>query len=629
MSNFLTPDEMDEQIKHLLESPSKQPISVPVANEVSLSPSETIGTEKPVGTGSNDVLFTRPSLPVKELGANGSPSSPQAPFKNHDVLDFDGLDIKNPVELLLMLDDNIMTGGVKLHDWQIQFMIDFADPKHTKDSPFRAAVQACNGSGKDKYIIAACAVWICMRYMSVECPITSSSGNQLDNQTSAHIERLCHKANALFGPMWKINYRYYECQHKTSDGVPVPSVLKLFATDEAGKVEGYHPTEAGKKMAIFTSETKSIPDEITSALVRCVGYTHRVDASSPGLAAGYYYNICTTGIPRYEVDDIKSLNSTQTVIYKVTAYDCAHITESEIESFAASLPGGKSSQVFRSGMMAEFGTTDEMVVIPSSFVWRSVENHSGRKKPFDITHIPEQFNTAGLDLSDGGAETVLGVRNGNKLIGLECFRFEDTEDSLNYLEELFVKYSLNHVKAKIRGDYCGMGGPMLRSLKRRGWKNVEFIDSRNSASEGNVYANRGTELFFNMRKLFENKDVIIFYDKLLIEQLCTRYYKISTKNIYSLLSKLEQRSRGYPSPDRADALNLTFWGYKGTFKEVEQDVLEKEVESVVKPKEVFDFDMREWAHRSNAKKYVPDNVDINMSDLAEAIEDYNRNVRRN
>jgi len=640
MSNFLSPEEMDRMIEMIKSSPPPkcqfdrpevplvEPISVPVVEEVSLSPSSTVGAEKPVGTGPSGVLFTHLSSPAKESAFNGLSDSPQAPFHNDDVIDFDGLDIKNPVELLLLLDENIVKGSIKLHDWQLQFMMDFADPKHTKDSPFRAAVQACNGSGKDKYIIAACAVWICMRYTSVECPITSSSGNQLDNQTSAHIERLCHKANALFGPLWKINYRYYEFQHKTSDQVPVPSVIKMFATDEAGKVEGYHPTEAGKKMAIFTSETKSIPDDITAALVRCVGYTHRVDASSPGLAAGYYYNICTTGIPRFEVDNIKSLNSTQTLIYKVTAYDCAHITESEIESFAASLPGGKSSQVFKSGMMAEFGTTDEMVVIPSSFVWRAVENHSGRKKPFDITYIPETYNTAGLDLSDGGAETVLGVRNGNKLIGLECFRFEDTEDSLNYLEELFVKYNLNHVKAKIRGDYCGMGGPMLRSLKRRGWKNVEFIDSRNSASESNVYANRGTELFFNMRKLFENKDVIIYYDKLLIEQLCTRYYKISTKNVYSLLSKLEQRSRGYPSPDRADALNLTFWGYKGTFKETEQDVLTKEPESQIKPKEVFPLDLREWANRSNIKGYVPDNVDPNKSDLAEAIEDYNRNIRQ-
>jgi hypothetical protein len=299
-------------------------------------------------------------------------------------LKFDGLDIKDPVELLLLLDENILSGAIHLHDWQIRFMMDFAHPDHTKESPFQAAVQACNSSGKDKYIIAACAVWLCMRYREVECPITSSSGNQLDNQTGAHIDRLCAKANAVFGPFWKINYRYYEFQHVGELGEPMPSKLKLFATDEPGKAEGYHPVDAGKKMAIFTSETKSIPEDITNALERCTGFTHRVDASSPGVAAGYFYNTCTSGILREDIDDIKGLSSTQTLVYKVTAYQCSHITTSEIERIASKLPGGKESSVFKSSVMAEFGTTDEMVVIPSTFVWRAVENLTKRKDPFSI-----------------------------------------------------------------------------------------------------------------------------------------------------------------------------------------------------------------------------------------------------
>src|ERR1700721_1522164 len=116
---------------------------------------------------------------------------------NFTKVEFDGLDIKNPVELLVLLDENILSGETKLHKWQKQFMIDFAKGHHNKEHPFRAVVQACNGSGKDKYVIAACAVWLCMRYREVNCPITSSSGDQLDNQTGRHIDRLCAKSNAI------------------------------------------------------------------------------------------------------------------------------------------------------------------------------------------------------------------------------------------------------------------------------------------------------------------------------------------------------------------------------------------------------------------------------------------------
>lgn len=551
----------------------------------------------------------------------------QAALDNGTNTDFDGLDIANPVELLLLLDDNILSGETILHDWQIQFMMDFANGSHTKESPFRAAVQACNGSGKDKYIIAACAVWLCMRYQEVECPITSSSGAQLDNQTGAHIDRLCNRSNAVFGPLWKVNYRYYEFQHKGKLGEPTPSKLKLFATDEPGKAEGYHPTDKGKKMAIFTSETKSIPEDITGALTRCTGYTHRVDASSPGAAAGYFYETCSAGVPREEIEDIKELSSVQTLLYKVTAYQCSHITPGEIESFAASLPGGKNSQVFKSGMLAEFGTTSQMVVIPSSMVWRSIENLPKKKKPFEIKWIPATYNEAGLDLSDGGAETVLAIRNGNKLIGMENFRLEDTEDTIDYLQELFKKWKLTHKDALIRGDYCGLGGPMLRSLKRKKWSNVRFVDSRNSASEPKTYANRGTELFFNVRKLLSGNELILFYDKLLIEQLCTRYYKLRDGAIHALLSKVEQKAKGFPSPDRADAFNLCFWNYKSTHvDEVDESPLEDEQIDVKskEPEQAHAFDLNEWSTRQN-KPFQPERVQrSDMEDLQEELANYNK-----
>lgn len=550
--------------------------------------------------------------------------------------DYDGLDIKDPVELLFILDERIASGETSLHKWQIQFMLDFANGGHCKENPFQACVQACNSSGKDKYVIAACAVWLCMRYRDVECPITSSSGTQLDNQTGAHIDRLCFKFNAIFGPFWKINYRYYAFKHTGEFGEPCPSELKLFATDEAGKAEGYHPKDAGKRMAIFTSETKSIPSTITDAIERCHGYTHRVDASSPGIASGYFYDTCTTAIPRESIEDIKSLDSTQTILYKITAYDCPHITKSEIERSKVKM-GGENGALFKSSIKAEFGSTDEMVVIPSDFVWQCVENLPTRKVKFNINWEQEEYNQGGLDLSDGGAETVLTIRNGNKHIGTEAFQFEDSEDSIDYLEELFKKWHLTSKNALIRGDYCGLGGPMLRSLKRRKWSNIRFIDSRNKAVEPKTYKNRGTELFFHMKELLQNKNIILMYDKLLIDQLCSRYYKLTEGLIYQLLSKQEMRAKGFKSPDRADSLNLCFWNFKSTlvsdddikepFKEVE--IQKTALERFREEKELTkqsDFDMREWANRTESK-YQP--VHLESDDIREELISYNRKRNNN
>jgi len=279
------------------------------------------------------------------------------------------------------------------------------------------------------------------------------------------------------------------------------------------------------------------------------------------------------------------------VVYHITAFDCPHITPNEIKAIEEALPGGTNNPVYKSAVLAEFSTTDEMVVIPYTYIWKAVKHLPASG------WIKEPYNKAGLDLSDGGAETVLLVRNGNKHLKTIPFKFDNTEDTLDFLEEQFKENELTNRDAFIYADSCGIGKPMLNALRRRGWSNIRYVDSRNTATEPRVYFNRGTELFFNVRKLLERHELIIQEDKVLLKQLSTRYYKISNKNVHQLLTKLEQRSRGYPSPDRADAFNLAFWDYKSTVKYTDYSAVapDKPYDLQVPDKVVNDFSLRQWA----------------------------------
>jgi hypothetical protein len=83
----------------------------------------------------------------------------------------------------------------------------------------------------------------------------------------------------------------------------------------------------------------------------------------------------------------------------------------------------------------------------------------------EIDHKAAEQNTAGLDLSAGGDEQVLAVRNGNQLIALESFKFTDTVVLIEHLEKLFYKYNLDNQDAIIYGDAGGLGKPILDTLK--------------------------------------------------------------------------------------------------------------------------------------------------------------------
>src|ERR1039458_3103178 len=214
-------------------------------------------------------------------------------------------------------------------------MLDFALPDWNYERPFKGVVRAANGSGKDKFIIAACFVWFLMKYPQSQAVVTSSSSKQLDRQTDRHIRLLCQSVNTLIGEeVWKINFRHYEFLPTKSNG-------ELFATDDPGNAEGWHPTTVTGKQAIFTSESKSIPDEIFIALLRCSQTTHRVDASSPGPQVGYFYNLCQPGLSVMRSDINSPLDTDKVIQYKVTAYDCSHLPKAYIDDFIRNAPGGE------------------------------------------------------------------------------------------------------------------------------------------------------------------------------------------------------------------------------------------------------------------------------------------------
>lgn len=368
--------------------------------------------------------------------------------------------------------------------------------------------------------------------------------------------------------------------------------MLLFATDEPGKAGGYHPLRFGAKMALFESEAKTVPDEIHNAQSRCTGYTHRCLVSTPGLPMGHFYDLDCTAVDRKSFQNFAQLTASDFIRYHITAYDCSHIPRSDIERGKRNLPGGETGAAFKSQYLAEFGTTDEMVVIPSIYVWKAV--NSVPKEGW----IKEDRNKAGLDLSDGGDETVLTVRNGNKHLVTIPFRFDNTQDTIVFLDTKFKEWDLQHPDAFIYADCGGLGKPMLDQLKKMGWTNIRYVDNRHAAYEPRTYANRGAELWFHLRKLFEQGCLICLRDDKLIRQLSTRYYKITPKNTHQLLSKIESRSRGYPSPDRADSFTLAFWDYRSKyheFKPPSDDNKPFKQEASEPPKN--DFSLQEWAKR--------------------------------
>jgi hypothetical protein len=514
-------------------------------------------------------------------------------------------DFEDPVDMLLVLDDELRMGRTTLHGWQMRVMKDFA-VETIAAAPYCAVVRTCNGAGKDSKLIAPSSVWMANRYENCDCIVTSASSTQLDRQTAPRIHQLCTALNAKFGrEIWKLNYRFYS---NTETG----SNIVLFVTDEAGRAEGWHPRVDNAQLAIFTSEAKSITEEIFHALARCTGFTKRMDCSTPGLPVGHFFDRCTRGNWKK---------------YHITAYDCPHLNGEYIEQCKEDY-GGESSALFKSMVMAEFATTDDLVVIPYDRVWRAIH------KPI-TTHFEEEFNTGGLDLAAGGDENTFVVRNGNKVLKVYGFRLQDTAVTVRHLEKLFADNGMKNPNSYIFGDAGGLGKPILDQLKDRGWLNIRYVLNQGTPKDKKIYYNRGAELWFHTGRLFENGEVIIPNDGLLQKQLAARYYKLTPDNRVQMESKLVARSKGHCSPDRADALVLSFSNYKTKFNRDGEEVRELPMKKPKPVEAVEEFTMKGWAKRAAApdeyEKFYGGRGDQrrNLDELQQLVTEYNAVKRKN
>src|SRR6187402_2956437 len=123
------------------------------------------------------------------------------------------LNFDNSVDFLFTFDTSLRNNpNFALYNWQKEVNEDLClgrtrvmnedgtseiikERKPTSRHPYKFALCAANGSGKDAFVIAPFALWfICCKIQS-KVIITSSSGNQLSTQTEKYITNLAKCIN--------------------------------------------------------------------------------------------------------------------------------------------------------------------------------------------------------------------------------------------------------------------------------------------------------------------------------------------------------------------------------------------------------------------------------------------------
>lgn len=445
----------------------------------------------------------------------------------------------------------LMYPDVELYPWQAEELLrisgyvtgKLSGPRvhFTEADPYLGAYVCANGSGKDKVIITTTVIGLPLLYRDVISVVTSSSNEQLKYQTENHISRGISALNARLGqPVYESIHYYHRCPARGGE-------IKLFATDEAGRAEGWHPMVAGGRLVIVVNEAKSITPEIFAALDRCHGYSHWLEVSSPGPRRGMFYENFKRA-NRHPASYI----SNRYYARKVDVSQCPHISQQAQARVVEK--HGENSYIVQTSLRANFHEEEKDVVIPAGLVEACEE-------------VPNQDGLIGigLDCAAGGDETALVVRRGNYVLDEYYFREPDLERAYILIDSRLSSYRFEEYTFNI--DDGGIGAAFTAGLEKLGWRLIQR-HSQSAAYDKSLYSNLGAEMWWHCRDLFQFKQIPRPKDETLFTQLITRQDDVSEGlGKRKLASKKRIKELGGASPDRADAFVLAYFSYRPKLRE--------------------------------------------------------------
>ena len=211
---------------------------------------------------------------------------------------------------------------------------------------------------------------------------------------------------------------------------------------------------------------------------------------------------------------------------------------------------GEDSDFFRVRVRGVFPRASDMQAIPSDWV--------------ALAQKREEFYTLddalilGVDVARGGSDNnVIFARRGSDARSIRPLIIpgSETRDSMRLVAKI-VTYVADIKPDAVILDSTGLGGPIADRLRQLG-VNVLDVNFASRAMSVSVYANIRAEMWFKLREALR-LDLAIPDDIELEHELTGPEYSYDIKNRILLEAKDAMKKRGMASPDRADALALTY-----------------------------------------------------------------------
>ena len=421
--------------------------------------------------------------------------------------------------------------------WQADVMMGIAEED-------KVSVRSGQGVGKTG-LEAAIVIWYLCTRPFPKVIATAPSMNQLYDVLWAEISKWLSSSKVKNLLKWTKTKVYMKGQEE-----------RWWATARTAvrpeNMQGFHEDY----MLFVVDEASGIADPIMEAILGTLsGHENKLlMCGNPTRTTGTFYDSHNSDRDLYRT-------------FKVSSMDSPRTSRENIQMLLKKY--GKDSDVARVRVYGEFPKGESDSLISLEVAERAAES---------IVDISENYTLQlGVDVARfGDDKTIIAPRIGGRVLELQDYSKKDTMETagnvLKTARELKDKYTqINKVIITIDDDGLGAGvTDRLREVNRQQKLGYIIIPVKNGAKakESDKYDKKITEMWDSMRERLdqnfsnflqgEEDTIEIPDDPVLIKQLSNRKYTVDSNGKLAIEDKKQYKKRTGESPDRADAVLLSF-----------------------------------------------------------------------
>lgn len=315
-------------------------------------------------------------------------------------------------------------------------------------------------------------------------------------------------------------------------------------TKEAGSNMGKFQGFKSPNLLVIMTEAQDIPDNIYDQLygITTSGNARILEIGNPILISGRFWEHCTQAKWDYNVIHMSCLESPNVI----EGYEkIPGLVTSEWVNHMRRI-WGESHPYWFSRVLGQFPQASSKALIPMDWIMRAVNRE---------IQDNDLLKTGGHDVAKfGTAETVITILTGRRVTRVEAFHKMDINEQVGWAKAI-IREEKVELYAVDEGGLAGIAG--FLEEERLSALRVSF----GAESESEDFANLAAMMWWQLRKSFENNEISIPDDEILIGQLAGREFEFTSrgKRKISLEPKGEAAKRGQHFYDRADSLVLAWW----------------------------------------------------------------------